>query len=125
MIIKSSPYSVVYLQHHQPTPQGIGMEESKENKNLGFESNGSKGGQPNNQNAKKGKLFYGELQKALVQEDRLKLRLIADKLVEKAIEGESWAVKEIIDRVDGKAVQATEISGADGEDLKMVISWQK
>jgi hypothetical protein len=101
------------------------MEESKENKSLEVGTT-NKGGAPlGNTNSKKGKLFYGELQKALVQEDRIKLRLIADKLVEKAIEGESWAVKEIIDRVDGKAVQATEISGADGEDLKMVISWQK
>ena len=101
------------------------MEESKENKSLEVGTT-NKGGAPiGNTNSKKGKLFYGELQKALVQEDRIKLRQIADKLVEKAIEGESWAVKEIIDRVDGKAVQATEISGADGEDLKMVISWQK
>jgi hypothetical protein len=97
------------------------MEESKENNNLGFDSNGSKGGQPNNKNAKKGKLFYGELQKALVQEDRLKLRQIADKLVEKAIEGEPWAVKEIMDRVDGKSVQTTEVSGIDGDAVELKL----
>lgn len=101
------------------------MEETKENNGLPLESTNKGGGQVGNQNAKKGKLFYNELRKALVQQDQLNLRRIADKLVEKAIEGESWAVKEIIDRVDGKAIQATEISGADGEDLKMVISWQK
>jgi hypothetical protein len=101
------------------------MEESKENKSLEVGTT-NKGGAPiGNTNSKKGKLFYNELRKALVQQDQINLRLIADKLVEKAIEGESWAVKEIIDRVDGKAIQATEISGADGEDLKMVISWQK
>lgn len=101
------------------------MENSSENNNLPVESVNKAGGQIGNQNAKKGKLFYNELRKALVQQDQLNLRRIADKLVEKAIEGESWAVKEIMDRVDGKAVQATEISGADGEDLKMVITWQK
>jgi hypothetical protein len=101
------------------------MENSSENNNLGIESNGSRGGQPNNQNAKKGKLFYNELRKALVQQDQINLRRIADKLVEKAIDGEPWAVKEIMDRVDGKAIQATEISGTDGEDLKMVVTWQK
>ncbi len=101
------------------------MENSNENNNLEVVTT-NKGGAPvGNTNSKKGKLFHGELHKALIQEDRLKLRQIADKLVEKAIEGESWAVKEIIDRVDGKAVQATEISGADGEDLKLVVSWQK
>jgi hypothetical protein len=113
------------LQHHQPTPYWIGMENSNENNNLEVVSTNKGGGQLGNQNAKKGKLFYNELRKALVQQDQLKLRQIADKLVEKATEGESWAVKEIIDRVDGKAVQATEISGADGEDLKLVVTWQK
>ena len=101
------------------------MENSSENNNLGLESSDKGGGQKGNQNAKKGKLFYNELRKALVQQDQINLRRIADKLVEKAIEGEPWAVKEIMDRVDGKAIQATEISGTDGEDLKMVISWQK
>lgn len=101
------------------------MENSSENNNLPAESTNKGGGQIGNQNAKKGKLFYNELRKALVQQDQLNLRRIADKLVEKAIDGEPWAVKEIMDRVDGKAIQATEISGTDGEDLKMVITWQK
>jgi hypothetical protein len=34
-----------------------------------------------NDNARKGKLFYGELRKTLVQNDALKLRQIAEKLV--------------------------------------------
>lgn len=101
------------------------MENSSENNNLGIESTSSVGAPKGNTNAKKGKLFYNELRKALVQNDQLNLRLIADKLVEEALNGESWAIKEVIDRVDGKAVQATEISGAEGEDLKMVITWQK
>ena len=101
------------------------MENSSENNNLGLESSDKGGGQKGNQNAKKGKLFYNELRKALVQQDQINLRRIADKLVEKAIDGEPWAVKEIMDRVDGKAIQATEISGTDGDDLKMVITWQK
>jgi hypothetical protein len=69
------------------------------------------------QNAKKGKLFYDQLRKVLVQEDALRLRKIAEKLVEAAEEGEAWAVKEIMDRMDGKPVQSTEISGVDGEPL--------
>jgi len=70
-----------------------------------------------NQNAKKGRLFHDQLRKVLVQDDSLKLRAIAEKLVEAAQEGEAWAVKEIMDRIDGKAIQATEISGPDGADL--------
>jgi hypothetical protein len=56
-----------------------------------------------------------------VQQDQLNLRRIADKLVEKAIDGEPWAVKEIMDRVDGKAVQTTEVSGIDGEAMELKL----
>jgi hypothetical protein len=101
------------------------MENSSENNKLPIETISSVGAPKGNDNARKGRLFFDQLRKELVQEDAVKLRMIARKLVEAAQDGEPWAVKEIIDRVDGKAVQATEISGADGEDLKMVISWQK
>jgi hypothetical protein len=70
-----------------------------------------------NQNAKKGRLFFDQLRKVLVQNDALKLRQVTEKLVDAAIEGEPWAVKEIMDRMDGKAVQATEVSGPDGAEL--------
>ena len=84
---------------------------------MGIESNISKGGQPGNENARKGKLFYGELRKTLVQNDALKLRQIAEKLVESAIEGEPWAVKEVMDRMDGKPLQATSIENTDGTSI--------
>jgi hypothetical protein len=67
-----------------------------------------------NDNARKGKLFYGELRKVLVQNDALRLRSIAEKLVEAAEDGEAWAVKEIMDRMDGKPLQATSIENPDG-----------
>jgi len=70
-----------------------------------------------NQNARKGKLFSDQLRKVLVQNDALKLRQVTEKLVDAAVEGEPWAVKEVIDRMDGKAVQATEISGPDGAEF--------
>jgi hypothetical protein len=89
------------------------MENAIENKNVEIASN-NRGGQPGNQNGKKGKLFYNQLRVALVQEDSRKLRTIAQKLVDAAEQGEPWAIKEVIDRVDGKAVQSTEISGLDG-----------
>jgi hypothetical protein len=82
----------------------------------------NKGGAPiGNQNGKKGKLFYNQLRKALVQEDSRKLRTIADRLVDAAEQGEPWAIKEVIDRVDGKAVQATEISGIDGDAVELKL----
>jgi hypothetical protein len=95
------------------------MENAKENKNVEVESSDKGGGQPGNKNARKGKLFYNQLRVALVQEDSRRLRTIADKLVKAAEDGEPWAVKEIMDRVDGKAVQSTEISGIDGEAIEL------
>ena len=71
-----------------------------------------------NDNAKKGKLFYDQLRKVLVQNDQLKLRQVSEKLVDAAIEGEPWAVKEVIDRMDGKAVAIQEIQGPNGAELK-------
>ena len=69
-----------------------------------------------NQNNKKGKMFYDALRKVLVQEPK-KLTDIAEGLIEAAIAREPWAVKEIMDRVDGKAIQFQEFTGADGEAL--------
>ena len=46
---------------------------------------------------------------------------IAEKLVEAAQEGEAWAVKEIMDRVDGKAVQSNTFEDAEGNSLLQAI----
>jgi len=84
-----------------------------------IESTNDKGGAPiGNQNAKKGKLFYDQLRKVLVQNDQLKLRMVTEKLVDAAVDGEPWAVKEVIDRMDGKAVAVQELTGPDGAELK-------
>jgi hypothetical protein len=101
------------------------MESSTENNNLEVSST-NKGGAPiGNQNGKKGKLFYDALRVALVQEDRKKLRKITEKLIEAAENGDAWAVKEIMDRMDGKPVNTTELSGVDGGILKMAVTWEK
>ena len=85
--------------------------------NLPIESN-KVGAPEGNDNARKGKLFYDQLRRVLVQNDSLKLRQVSEKLVDAAIEGEPWAVKEVIDRMDGKAVAIQEIQGPDGAQLK-------
>ena len=101
------------------------MENSTENNNLQVEPT-NKGGAPvGNQNGKKGKLFYDALRVALVQEDRKKLRKITEKLVQAAESGEPWAVKEIMDRMDGKPVNTTELTNAEGDTFKMVVAWEK
>ena len=69
-----------------------------------------------NQNAAKQRMFYDKLRLVLTQEPH-RLRGIAEQLVKKAEEGEPWAIKELIDRVDGKAHQAVALENADGSPL--------
>jgi len=75
-----------------------------------------RGGQQGNQNAAKRRLFYDKLRLVRTQEPH-RLRGIAEQLVRQAEEGEPWAIREIIDRIDGKAIQATTIENADGTPL--------
>lgn len=83
---------------------------------LEIESTNRVGAPEGNTNAKKGKIFSDEIRKFLAQNPQKK-REIVEGLVESAIAKEPWAVKEIMDRMEGKAVQATEISGPDGAEL--------
>jgi hypothetical protein len=85
---------------------------------LPIESNNRVGAPEGNDNAKKGKMFYDQLRKILVQNDQLKLRKISEKLAEAAEKGEAWAIKEIMDRMDGKPVAVQEIQGPGGVELK-------
>lgn len=70
----------------------------------------------------KEKSFYNALSVALNQVNGLdssgqrvtKLRAIAEKLVIAAEAGESWAIKEVADRIDGKPMQQVEVAGEDG-----------
>jgi hypothetical protein len=66
-----------------------------------------------NANAVKGKMFYDKLRKRLTQEPH-RLERIVNELITQAEQGEAWAVKEVIDRLDGKAVQTTEMQNSDG-----------
>lgn len=50
------------------------------------------------------------------------LNLIADQVVKAALNGDQWAITEIGNRTDGKAVQATEVSGPDGGDIPIKIN---
>jgi len=66
---------------------------------------------------RKQKKFLAALERSLAVEDGYKLRSIADKLVECAVSGEPWAIKEIADRLDGKPVQSVAATDAEGRSL--------
>jgi hypothetical protein len=63
------------------------------------------------------KPFTDMLRVALLSGDGRRLPIIAEKLAEKAEQGDIQAIREIGDRLDGKAVQAIERGGAPVEAL--------
>ena len=74
---------------------------------------GNPGGRPSE------KEFVGALRLALSEPDetgKRKLRSIADRLVEAAVNGESWAIQQVADRLDGKPAQESTITVDDKRD---------
>jgi hypothetical protein len=62
----------------------------------------------------KSKRFYAALDRAIVQEDGKRLRDAAEKLLDFAAAGESWAIQQLADRLDGKPAQQVALTGAEG-----------
>lgn len=87
--------------------------------------------QPGNQAAKgraNPREFADMLRVAIkdAQGDKCKLRLVADALVAKALEGDVPAIKEVADRLDGKVPQGVALSGdGEGGPVKMTFEWLK
>lgn len=80
------------------------------------------GGAPEgNKNATKNRPWAEAVNRALLAEDGKKLRELADKLIDKALEGDVTALKEIGDRVDGRPAQQLQLAGHDGEALVVKI----
>jgi hypothetical protein len=67
----------------------------------------------NNKNAQVRGQFAAMLRRITTQNPQ-RLETVALKLLEEAEEGNMVAIKELFDRLDGRAVQATEISGPEG-----------
>jgi hypothetical protein len=69
-----------------------------------------------NANASKSRLFYDALRKNLVQNPE-RVQTVVENLISAAEANEMWAIKELIDRVDGKAIQSNTLENADGSPL--------
>ena len=72
------------------------------------------GGQPNNNNATKARSWAEAIDKALKQckdGKPQKLRALADKIIDMAMAGDMAAMREIGDRVDGKALAHVHVTG--------------
>jgi hypothetical protein len=80
-------------------------------------------GAPNGHtNASKNNRIWSDLiRKLAVQEDYKRLNTIAIALYEKAADGDMNAIKEIGDRLDGKSIAKTELSGDEDAPIVMQI----
>lgn len=79
------------------------------------------GGQPGNQNAAKTKPFWSAVNRAIAAQNGKQLRDAAEQLLNQAAKGEAWAIRELADRLDGKAHQSVDLSNPDGSALFSVI----
>ena len=78
-----------------------------------------------NTNSSKSNRLWGEtIRRAVLQSDGARLRAIAEKLLDKAADGDIQAMKEIGDRLDGKSAQALTIAGEDGGPIQLAaVEW--
>lgn len=65
----------------------------------------------NTNSCKNNRLWAETIRRAIVQSDPERLRRIAESLLNKAEDGDLAAIKELGDRLDGKAKQQVELSG--------------
>ena len=75
----------------------------------------------NTNSNKNNRIWANTIRKLAIQEDYKRIHVIAEKLFEKAAEGDLGAMKEVGDRLDGKAIATTELTGLDGKDLPLSI----
>lgn len=75
----------------------------------------------NTYSSKNNRLWAETLKRVLVQGDGQKIRAIAEALVEKAASGDVSAIKELGDRVDGKALQENKLTGDSDQPLTIKI----
>lgn len=72
-----------------------------------------------NQLGAKSRMFDGALKRAIAQDDGKRLREAAEKLLSLAASGEAWAIKELADRLDGKAQQNVSVERKNASDLTL------
>jgi type I site-specific restriction-modification system R (restriction) subunit len=81
------------------------------------------GGQQGNTNSSKINRLFAETIKRIDKQSEGEIaRQVAQALIDKAISGDVSAIKEFADRVDGKSVATTELTGVDGSNLPISIA---
>lgn len=81
-----------------------------------------RGGQPGNNNAERGKRWRDAIAKAIEERSRQRkvdaIEQLAEKLLSQCDEGNIVALKELGDRLDGKAAQSVMLSGDEDNPIK-------
>ena len=75
----------------------------------------------NTNSSRNNRMWADTIRRVIAQSDGEALRRVAEALVQKAQEGDISAIKELGDRIDGKSVATTELTGADGSSLPLSI----
>ena len=75
----------------------------------------------NKNSSKENRLWGSIIRKLAIQEDYKRLHMLAEKLYEKASEGDMTAIKELGDRLDGKALQENKVTGDSDEPVIIKI----
>jgi hypothetical protein len=86
------------------------------------ETNNKVGAPLGNKNSIKSNRLWAEtIRRAVIQDDAQRLRQIAEALLIKASEGDMTAIKELGDRLDGKALQENKLTGDSDEPVIIKI----
>ena len=86
------------------------------------ETNNKVGAPLGNKNSIKSNRLWAEtIRRAVVQDDAQRLRQIAEALLIKASEGDMAAIKELGDRLDGKALQENKLTGDSDQPIEIKI----
>ena len=75
-----------------------------------------------NKNAQKSKAFHDAMRKVCVQEDYRRIAQGIEVVLDKAAEGERWALELARDTLDGKPKQQVEVSGDEDNPLRLLMS---
>ncbi len=75
----------------------------------------------NTNSSKINRLLGNTLKRKLIQDEAIRANKVVDALITKAEDGDVHAIKEVLDRTDGKVVQESKISGDSDEPLMIKV----
>tara|TARA_B100001173_G_C15701783_1_gene426416 strand:+ start:257 stop:568 length:312 start_codon:yes stop_codon:yes gene_type:complete len=75
----------------------------------------------NTNSSKINRLLGNTLKRKLIQDEAVRANKVVDALITKAEDGDVYAIKEVLDRTDGKVVQESKISGDSDEPLMIKV----